>query len=222
MILLLDNYDSFVFNLARYIEELGCPAQVVRSDRITVPEIEQLAPTAIVISPGPCTPKEAGVSVDTVRHLGPTVPILGVCLGHQAIAAAYGGRVTRAAEPVHGRNSLIEHSGSGLFAGLPQPLTVARYHSLIVDEHSLPPDLQVTARTADGIVMALEHTRHPVLGVQFHPESILTDGGHRLLANFLQRAGQPVAAGPEPEQPPPAENDDFYRQPIAAEARRPW
>ena len=222
MILLLDNYDSFVFNLARYIEELGCPAMVVRSDRISVPEIERLSPAAIVISPGPCTPREAGVSVEVVQRLGATVPILGVCLGHQAIAAAYGGRVDRADEPVHGRTSLIQHSALGLFADLPQPLTVARYHSLIVNETGLPPDLRITARTADGIVMGLEHIRHPVFGVQFHPESILTSGGHLLLSNFLRQAGQHVGPCPTPEQPPTEDSHDFYRQPIAAEARRPW
>lgn len=197
MILLIDNYDSFVHNLARYFAELGCETQVVRNDAVTVETIEQISPRALVISPGPCTPQEAGISQDAIRRLGERVPILGVCLGHQAIAAALGGLVVRAAEPVHGRTALVHHRGRGLFAGLPNPFRATRYHSLIVDEATLPADLQVTARTSDGIPMALEHSRWPVFGVQFHPESILTEGGHLLLRNFLAVAG--IACGPLPD-----------------------
>jgi anthranilate synthase/aminodeoxychorismate synthase-like glutamine amidotransferase len=192
MILLVDNYDSFVYNLARYLTELGCVTQVVRNDAVTVAEVARMAPQAIVISPGPCTPKEAGVSMELIRELGPRIPMLGVCLGHQALAAALGGNVIRAPEPVHGRTSLVRHDGQRLFEGLPNPLCATRYHSLIVEESSLPPELRVVARTADGLSMALEHTVWPAFGVQFHPESILTDSGHQLLANFLKLAGLPV------------------------------
>lgn len=197
MILLIDNYDSFVHNLARYLAELGCTTQVVRNDAITVTEIALLNPAAIVISPGPCTPQEAGISQAVVRALGPTIPILGVCLGHQAIASALGGRIVRASEPVHGRTSLIEHHADGLFRGLPNPLRATRYHSLIVEEATLPCELSITARTEDGSPMALAHQTWPTLGVQFHPESILTDSGHRLLANFLSLAGLTPGAIPQ-------------------------
>jgi anthranilate synthase/aminodeoxychorismate synthase-like glutamine amidotransferase len=209
MILLIDNYDSFVHNLARYLEELGCATSVVRNNAITVDAVRRLAPEAIVISPGPCTPAEAGVSLELIRELGPTIPTLGVCLGHQAIAQALGGNVVRASEPVHGRTSWIDHPGTGVFAGLPNPLRATRYHSLIVEEASLPAALRVTARTADRTVMALEHQTWPVVGVQFHPESILTDAGHRLLANFLKLAAIEVAgipAGDRPDSPPGAAN----------------
>jgi anthranilate synthase/aminodeoxychorismate synthase-like glutamine amidotransferase len=189
MLLLIDNYDSFAYNLARYLTELGCDTQVVRNDAISIEEARQLSPSAIVISPGPCTPKEAGVTCDLIREFGPTIPILGVCLGHQAIAAALGGAVIRAPEPVHGRTSPIFHDGTGLFAELPNPLRATRYHSLIVDEETLPNDLIVTARTEDGIPMALRHQKWPLFGVQFHPESVLTQQGRRLLANFLKLAG---------------------------------
>jgi anthranilate synthase/aminodeoxychorismate synthase-like glutamine amidotransferase len=202
MILLIDNYDSFVYNLARYLIELGCATEVVRNDTVTVADVVRLAPQAIVISPGPCTPAEAGISMALIRELGPRVPILGVCLGHQALAAALGGNVIRAHEPIHGRTSLVHHKGERLFAGLPNPLRATRYHSLIVEELSLPSELRVTARTSDGIPMALEHLTWPAFGVQFHPESILTDSGHRLLANFLQIAGLPVGDLPVGDQPP--------------------
>ena len=202
MILLIDNYDSFVFNLARYLAELGCATEVVRNDAISVAEIALRAPAAIVISPGPCTPTEAGISLDLIRELGPHIPILGVCLGHQAIAAALGGNIIRAPEPVHGRTSLVHHDGARLFAGLPNPLCATRYHSLIVEESSLPAELRVTARTAERIPMALEHTTWPTFGVQFHPESILTEGGHQLLANFLQLAGLSAGSLPAGDLPP--------------------
>ncbi len=191
MILLIDNYDSFVFNLARYFRELGCDVRVVRNDAISIAEIVALKPSAIVLSPGPCTPLEAGICLDVVRQLSSTIPILGVCLGHQTIAAALGGEVVRASEPIHGRTSLIEHDETSLFDSLPNPLKATRYHSLIVDSATLPSCLRVTARTSDGLVMALEHIDRPVFGVQFHPESVLTTGGHRLLRNFLLKAGVP-------------------------------
>ena len=194
MLLLIDNYDSFVHNLARYFAELGCETRVVRSDAVTVAEVRELAPAAIVISPGPCTPREAGVSVALIRELAPSVPMLGVCLGHQAIAAALGGQVIRADEPVHGRTSWVRHDGRRLFKGLPNPLRATRYHSLIVDEVTLPSDLIVTARTEDGVPMALEHERWPLFGVQFHPESVLSQCGRSLLGNFLSLAGLPVRA----------------------------
>jgi anthranilate synthase/aminodeoxychorismate synthase-like glutamine amidotransferase len=190
MIVVLDNRDSFVFNLARHFELLGVPTAVVPSHTTTVAEITALAPRAIVISPGPCAPAEAGCSMDVVRAFRGRVPILGVCLGHQAIAAALGGRVDRALEPVHGRTSAIHHDGVDLFAGIPSPMTACRYHSLVVAE-SLPDGLVVTARSAEGTIMAIADERHAVYGVQFHPESILTRGGFRLLANFLERAGVP-------------------------------
>src|SRR5579872_2916322 len=201
MILLIDNYDSFVFNLARYFSELGCATRVVRNDVVTVAEIARLAPQAIVISPGPCTPNEAGISLDLIRELGSRIPMLGVCLGHQALAAALGGKVIRAPEPVHGRTALVRHNGHRLFAGLPDPLRATRYHSLIVEESSLPAELRVIARTADGLPMALEHTTWPAFGVQFHPESILTESGHRLLANFLSLARVPAGDLPAGDLP---------------------
>jgi anthranilate synthase/aminodeoxychorismate synthase-like glutamine amidotransferase len=189
MILLIDNYDSFVHNLARYLRRLGQQTIVVRNDALTPSEAIGREPDAIVLSPGPCTPHEAGCSLDLVRQLAGRVPILGVCLGHQTIAAALGGKVVRAQEPMHGRTSSIRHGATGIFAGLPNPLTVGRYHSLVVDEPTLPRELEVTARTDDGIIMALTHRRWPIVGVQFHPESILTEGGYTILANFLRLAG---------------------------------
>lgn len=185
MILIIDNYDSFVFNLARYFEELGQQTNVIRNDQITIKQAEQLSPDALVISPGPCTPDEAGLSQELVTHFANQIPILGVCLGHQAIAASFGGKIIKAPQPVHGRTSLIYHHNSRLLANLPDPFSATRYHSLMIDEESLPSDLQVSARTKDGIPMALEHVTAPLFGVQFHPESILTKCGLTLLENFL-------------------------------------
>ncbi|MFV1986292.1 MAG: aminodeoxychorismate/anthranilate synthase component II [Gemmatimonadota bacterium] len=185
MILLIDNYDSFVFNLARYFNELGETVRVARNDGITLDEIRALDPTHVVLSPGPCTPSEAGVSCTIIEELSETVPLLGVCLGHQCIAAAFGGRVERAARPMHGIVSDIEHDGEGLFSGLPSPLAVTRYHSLIVPETACGEGVVVTARSRSGEVMALAHSTRPLWGVQFHPEAVMTWGGHRLLANFL-------------------------------------
>jgi anthranilate synthase/aminodeoxychorismate synthase-like glutamine amidotransferase len=189
MIVVLDNRDSFVFNLARHFELLGAEVRVVPAHATTVADIQRLAPTALVISPGPCSPAEAGCSVDAVRVLRGTVPILGVCLGHQAIAAAYGARVVRGREPVHGRTSAVHHDGVDLFAGIPSPLTACRYHSLVMDSATLPAGLVVTARDDAGTVMAIADEANAVYGVQFHPESILTRHGFRLLGNFLARAG---------------------------------
>ncbi|MBI3838770.1 MAG: aminodeoxychorismate/anthranilate synthase component II [Planctomycetia bacterium] len=188
MILLIDNYDSFVFNLARYFERLGHPTRVVRNDAIEVAEIESLAPAAVVLSPGPCTPNEAGVSLSIVRRLATRLPILGICLGHQTIGAAFGGRVVRGSEPVHGRTSNIFHAGQSVLAGLSNPFVACRYHSLVVDRAGLPECLEVTAWTADGTIMALAHRELPIVGLQFHPESILTDSGYDLLAGFLRLA----------------------------------
>jgi anthranilate synthase/aminodeoxychorismate synthase-like glutamine amidotransferase len=206
LILLLDNYDSFVHNLARFFEELGCETQIVRNDAITVEEIRELHPEAIVLSPGPCTPADAGICEDVIRQLGPAIPMLGVCLGHQAIATALGGRIRRADKPVHGLTSQITHQNSSLFAGMPNPLTVTRYHSLIVEEAGLPDSLIVTSRTSDGIVMSLEHREWKLTGVQFHPESVLTEHGHDLLSNFLKTAG--IRGNPEvPREQFPHENE---------------
>lgn len=185
MILLIDNYDSFAFNLARYLEELGETVRVRRNDDVDPGTLGDEGFSHIVISPGPCTPAEAGASVEVIRAVGAEIPILGVCLGHQCIAAATGGRVVRAAHPMHGRLSAIRHEGRGLFAGLPSPLEVTRYHSLIVDPGEPGTGLRVTARTEEGEVMALEHVSWPLWGVQFHPEAVLTAGGRRLLGNFL-------------------------------------
>jgi anthranilate synthase component 2 len=192
MLLMIDNYDSFTFNLVQYLQMLGADVEVVRNDALTVAEIAKLAPERIVISPGPCTPNEAGVSLELIRELGATVPILGVCLGHQAIGQAYGGNVVRAGRIMHGKTSRIRHRGEGVFAGLPDGYEATRYHSLVVDKDALPECLEVTAWTenADGSVeevMGLRHREHPVEGVQFHPESILTEHGHALLRNFLCR-----------------------------------
>jgi anthranilate synthase/aminodeoxychorismate synthase-like glutamine amidotransferase len=185
MILLIDNYDSFVYNLARYVRELGETPLVRRHDAIDVAEILALAPTHIIISPGPCSPREAGISTDVVRRVGPTIPILGVCLGHQCIGAAYGGEIVRARLPMHGKTSRIHHSGSGLFSGLPSPFSATRYHSLVIAPGSVPRCLEVTATSEDGEIMAVRHVEHPVYGVQFHPESVLTEHGYRILDHFL-------------------------------------
>lgn len=193
MILLIDNYDSFVFNLARYLRELGCETRVVRNDEVTVVEAARSKPDAIVLSPGPCTPDEAGICVELVQELLGDIPIFGVCLGHQAIAQALDAKVVRAPEPVHGRTSMITHEGSPLFEGIANPFRATRYHSLIVDEATVPDPLSITARSSDGLVMALEHNSGLIASVQFHPESILTTSGHRLLANFLNRAGVETA-----------------------------
>ena len=186
MILLIDNYDSFVYNLARYVVDLGELATVRRHDTITVSDIEGMAPSHIIISPGPCTPAEAGVSVEAVQRLGSRVPILGVCLGHQCIGAAYGASIVRAKRPMHGKSSNIDHLGGGLFEGLPNPLVAARYHSLVIDRDSLPEVLEVVATSDDGEIMAVRHQDHPVWGVQFHPESVLTEWGYHLLHRFLR------------------------------------
>jgi anthranilate synthase/aminodeoxychorismate synthase-like glutamine amidotransferase len=184
-VLLIDNYDSFTFNLYQYIGELGLPCRVVRNDQIDVAGIARARPRALVISPGPGTPDEAGVSLDAIRELSGKLPILGVCLGHQAIGQAFGGRVIRAERQMHGKVSEVHHAGAGIFTGVPRPFPATRYHSLVVERRSLPRALEVTAQTKDGVIMGLRHRRHPTVGVQFHPESILTRGGMRILANFL-------------------------------------
>ena len=192
MLLMIDNYDSFTYNLVQYLQALGEEVKVVRNDELTVSGIEALNPSAIVISPGPCTPNEAGVSVDVIRSLGERIPILGVCLGHQSIGQAYGGDVVRAGRIMHGKTSRIRHAGKGVFAGLPDGYEATRYHSLVVDKATLPDCLEITAWTdnEDGSmeeIMGLRHRQFPVEGVQFHPESILTQHGHALLKNFLER-----------------------------------
>ncbi|MGL4512047.1 MAG: anthranilate synthase component II [Lacipirellulaceae bacterium] len=196
MLLVLDNYDSFVHNLARLLRVCGAPTQVVRSDAIDVEGIELMAPEGIVISPGPGRPGEAGCSVEAVRAFAERIPILGVCLGHQAIVEALGGRVVAAPEPLHGRVSPVVHSGEGVFNGVPSPFDACRYHSLAIDEGSLPPSLRVTARSMDGVVMAIEHRTRPVYGVQFHPEAVLTRYGESLLANFVRAVNEAVAEAP--------------------------
>lgn len=185
MILLIDNYDSFVWNLARYVAELGEAPVVHRNDALSLEAIAALGPSHIIISPGPCSPAEAGISVDVIRRFGPAIPILGVCLGHQAIGAAYGGEIVRARRPMHGKTSSISHEGRSIFTGLPSPLTATRYHSLVIAPESCPPELEVTAITDDDEIMAVQHREHPVTGVQFHPESVLTEYGYRMLDWFL-------------------------------------
>lgn len=186
MILVIDNYDSFTYNLVQYLGELGAETQVVRNDKLGTAEILQMAPDKIVISPGPCTPNEAGVSLDVIRLLGGNIPVLGVCLGHQCIGQACGGKVIRAPKVMHGKTSEIYHTNDPLFADLPNPFTATRYHSLIVERESLPDCLEVIAETEDGTIMALRHRELPIWGVQFHPESILTSGGKTILKNFLE------------------------------------
>ncbi len=185
MLLLLDNYDSFTYNLAQYLGQMGQELVVRRNDQITLDEIEELAPERIVISPGPCTPQEAGISIPLVERFAGKIPILGVCLGHQAIGAAFGGRIIRAKKIMHGKTSEILHDGRTIFRKLPQRFTATRYHSLIVERKSLPRELEISAETSDGTIMGLRHRRLRVEGVQFHPESVLTDAGFQLLQNFL-------------------------------------
>lgn len=185
MILVLDNYDSFTYNLVQYLGELGEEPQVWRNDKISLEGIEELAPERIVISPGPCTPNEAGISVDVVRHFSGKVPILGVCLGHQSIGQAFGGRIVRADRLMHGKTSLIEHDGLTIYGGLPCPFEATRYHSLVVERSSLPDCFEISAETREGEIMGLRHKEMPVEGVQFHPESVLTSAGKDLLRNFL-------------------------------------
>jgi len=207
MILVLDNRDSFVYNLARYVRELGEEAVVRRSDEMSIDEVERLAPSHIVISPGPCTPAEAGISTDVVRRFGATTPILGVCLGHQCIGAALGGDVVRAGYPLHGKTSLITHDGSSIFAGLPSPLRVARYHSLVIDPATVPATLQVLATSLDdGAIMAVAHRSYPIVGVQFHPESAASEYGYAMVDRFLhgartRRVGLPRRADGAEGQP---------------------
>jgi anthranilate synthase/aminodeoxychorismate synthase-like glutamine amidotransferase len=194
MLLLIDNYDSFTYNLYQYLAELGADVVVARNDEITPERALALAPSRIVISPGPCTPHEAGVSTALIERLGPTVPTLGVCLGHQCIGEVFGGRVIRAPEPVHGKTASIHHGGDGVLRGLPTPFVATRYHSLIVERSTLPDALSVTAETPDGLVMGLRHRVYPIEGVQFHPESVLTSAGKDLLRNFLEGNGSRAAA----------------------------
>src|SRR5579864_4858520 len=188
MLVLIDNYDSFTFNLVHYLGELGAAANVYRNDKLTSAAVIEADPDAIVLSPGPCTPKEAGICLDLVAAVADKIPILGVCLGHQAIADAFGGRVVRAPEPVHGKLSQIRHRGTGIFRGINAPFQATRYHSLVVERQTLPKELSVTADTDDGLIMGLAHTRLPVHGVQFHPESIASEHGHLILQNFLDIA----------------------------------
>lgn len=189
MLILIDNYDSFTYNLVHYLGELGTESVVIRNDKVTAEEVLAQKPKAIVLSPGPCTPNEAGVCLDLIKKAGGTIPLLGVCLGHQAIGQAYGGNVVRAPNPMHGKLSAITNTGKGIFKGLPERFEITRYHSLIVDRATLPDCLEVTAETDDGLIMGLQHKSHPVHGVQFHPESIASEQGHALLANFLDLAG---------------------------------
>ncbi|ETT74928.1 Para-aminobenzoate/anthranilate synthase glutamine amidotransferase component II [Paenibacillus sp. FSL R7-277] len=193
MILVIDNYDSFTYNLVQYLGELGGEVKVARNDEISIEEIEALAPDHILISPGPCTPNEAGISLALLQHFKGIIPIFGVCLGHQAIGQAFGGNVIRAERLMHGKTSPIHHNGTSVFEGLESPFTATRYHSLIVERESLPDCLEITAETAEGEIMALRHKEYPIEGVQFHPESIITNHGHTMLRNFLKRrAGEPA------------------------------
>jgi anthranilate synthase/aminodeoxychorismate synthase-like glutamine amidotransferase len=190
MVFVLDNYDSFTYNLVQYLGELGAEVEVRRNDQVTIAQIEGLRPERIVVSPGPCTPHQAGISVELVRHFAGKVPILGVCLGHQAIGAAFGGRVVRAPSLMHGKTSQVQHDGRTIFRDLPSPMTATRYHSLIVSKEELPKDLEVSATATDRdgseVIMGLRHRKYPVEGVQFHPESVLTEAGKKLVANFLE------------------------------------
>ena len=185
MIALIDNYDSFIYTVARYVSELGYAITVLRNDCVTVEELEQLQPDAIIISPGPCTPSEAGISVAVIQQLGETIPILGICLGHQSIGQAYGGKIVSALEPMHGKSCFIRHDETSIFRGIKNPMQVGRYHSLAIDKKTLPSVLEINAVSLDGEIMAVKHRNYPVFGVQFHPESILTPEGKFLLKNFL-------------------------------------
>ena len=215
-VLLIDNYDSFVHNLARYVRELGHDALVLRNDAVTLDEVDALSPSHIIISPGPCSPTEAGISTELVRRCGPTTPILGVCLGHQCIGAAYGADILRAGRPVHGRTSLVVHGGNSIFAGLPSPLRVARYHSLAIPRRAVPDALRVIATSVDDDeIMAVEHIEHPVIGVQFHPESAATEYGYAMLDRFLRGTAERVAELPN--------RADGAHAPSDGSARRgPW
>ena len=185
MILVIDNYDSFTYNLVQYLGELGADVQVRRNDEITVEEIEALGPEKLLVSPGPCTPNEAGISCAAIEAFGPRIPTFGVCLGHQCIGQVYGGRIVRAERLMHGKTSMVRHQGDGPLAGMPNPFEATRYHSLLVERDSFPDALEITAETEQGEIMALRHKTHPVFGVQFHPESILTQDGKKILGNFL-------------------------------------
>ena len=191
MLLVIDNYDSFTYNLVQYLGELGQDVRVVRNDGIAAADVAGLAPSHIVISPGPCTPNEAGISLDVIKTYAGKIPILGVCLGHQSIGQAFGGKIVRAARVMHGKTSPIHHDGKGVFAGLPNPFEATRYHSLLIERASVPDCLDVTARTAEDEIMAVRHKTLPVEGVQFHPESFLTTAGKDLLANFIAKGGRP-------------------------------
>jgi para-aminobenzoate synthetase component II len=193
-VLVVDNYDSFVFNLVQYLAQLGADVVVRRNDEVTVDDVDELGVDGVLLSPGPGRPEDAGICVELIRARAESLPILGVCLGHQAIAVAYGGSVVRAPELLHGKVSQVSHEGAGVLAGLPNPFIATRYHSLAVDPESLPAELEVTARSTSGVVMGLRHRDRPVEGVQFHPESVLTEGGHRLLANWLRGCGD-LSAG---------------------------
>ena len=196
MLLLIDNYDSFTYNLYQYLSELGAAVEVVRNDEASVEDCLQMGPERIVLSPGPCTPDEAGISVELIRASAGQVPLLGVCLGHQCIGQAFGGSVVSAGEIMHGKTSAISHDGNGVFAGLPNPFEAIRYHSLAIEPASVPAELEVTARTESGVIMGVRHRSLPIEGVQFHPESIMTDVGHDLLRNFLRmEVGAPAGAG---------------------------
>ncbi|MFO7568815.1 MAG: aminodeoxychorismate/anthranilate synthase component II [Smithellaceae bacterium] len=190
MILMIDNYDSFTFNIVQYLGQMGADVQVYRNDKITLSEIEKLRPQAVILSPGPCTPKEAGITVDVVREFHKTLPIFGICLGHQSIGYAFGGDVVRAERIMHGKVSPVHHDGKTIFAGLPDPFTAGRYHSLVVKPETLPDCLEISAQTAEGEIMGLRHKEYPVEGIQFHPESVLTPQGKRIIRNFLKRTSR--------------------------------
>ncbi|MBM12737.1 MAG: anthranilate/aminodeoxychorismate synthase component II [Chloroflexi bacterium] len=193
MILMIDNYDSFTYNLYQYLSELGAEVEVVRNDKISLEEITAMTPEGIIISPGPSTPLEAGISNDVIRHFGPNTPTLGVCLGHQCVGYVYGAKVDRAGETMHGKTSMVNHNGAGMLAGMPNPFQAIRYHSLVVYPETVPDELEVTATTDNGLIMGLRHKEHPVEGVQFHPESIMTPEGKHLLQNFIDRVSAAAA-----------------------------